>query len=212
MSPGIMHFWTEKCCSATEIHTLENYHIFPISFTHVLHAIGSHTASHLRSLPQSFRASAADGAAHRNARILHAILSSPAKSAQNRTSNDLSTETQQQQPQSTTKSTTKAAFPSCDLHTGLHKFLAVDVDILAILAAFTPLAESSNHAFGKADLDVLAQKGSRAPFFVNMSRRPILVHDATVSAVEDGGLAGGHWMPRSRSPCRRSMSCGLRRI
>lgn len=70
---------------------------------------------------------------------------------------------------------------------GLHKFLAADLDILAI---FTPLTTSTQHALGRAEFDVLSQGSSAPPFLVNVSRGPIIVQDELVAAVKDGRLAG----------------------
>ncbi|KAF3761827.1 hypothetical protein M406DRAFT_50419, partial [Cryphonectria parasitica EP155] len=78
---------------------------------------------------------------------------------------------------------------------GLHRFLAADLDILAI---FTPLTPTTRHALGKDEFDILAgahythshsQKGL-APFLVNVSRGPIAVQEDLVAALKDGRLAG----------------------
>lgn len=78
-----------------------------------------------------------------------------------------------------------------------HKFLAADLDILAI---FTPLTATTRQALGKAEFDVLSHssssssssskgKGRTAPFLVNVSRGPIIVQDDMVSALKDGRLS-----------------------
>lgn len=78
----------------------------------------------------------------------------------------------------------------------LHKFLASDLDILAI---FTPLTPSTLHALGKEEFDMLSRRASKspaaaagagAPFLVNVSRGPIVVQDELVSALRDGRLSG----------------------
>lgn len=70
---------------------------------------------------------------------------------------------------------------------GLHKFLASDLDILAI---FTPLTASTKHSLGKEQFDVLTHNGTRHPFLVNVSRGPIIVQDELVAALKDGRLSG----------------------
>lgn len=70
---------------------------------------------------------------------------------------------------------------------GLHKFLASDLDILAI---FTPLTATTRHALGKEQFDILSQSSGGAPFLVNVSRGPILVQDELVAALKDGRLSG----------------------
>lgn len=69
----------------------------------------------------------------------------------------------------------------------LHKFLAADLDVLAI---FSPLTASTRQALGKTEFDILSHSGSRAPFLVNVSRGPIIVQDEMVAALKDGRLAG----------------------
>lgn len=70
---------------------------------------------------------------------------------------------------------------------GLHKFLASDLDILAI---FTPLTTSTKHSLGKEQFDVLTHNGTHHPFLVNVSRGSIIVQDELVVALKDGRLSG----------------------
>lgn len=70
---------------------------------------------------------------------------------------------------------------------GLHKFLASDLDILAI---FTPLTASTKHALGREQFDILTHDGARHPLLVNVSRGPIIVQDELVAALKDGRLSG----------------------
>lgn len=88
----------------------------------------------------------------------------------------------------------------------LHKFLAADLDILAI---FTPLTPQTHHALGRDEFDILSSRSCASssshrstittttkcearppPFLVNVSRGPILRQDDLVDALRDGRLAG----------------------
>lgn len=73
----------------------------------------------------------------------------------------------------------------------LHKFLASDLDILAVV---TPLTSTTKHALGKEEFDILSrpspQQNRPAPFLVNVSRGPIIVQEDLVAALKDGRLSG----------------------
>lgn len=89
---------------------------------------------------------------------------------------------------------------------GLHRFLAADLDILAI---FTPLTPSTHNALGREEFDILSRRsihpppadnhidhqpidgrGKPPPFLVNVSRGPIIVQDELVASLKEGRLAG----------------------
>lgn len=69
----------------------------------------------------------------------------------------------------------------------LHNFFSQDIDLLLISV---PLTTDTHHMLSTEEFKVLSKNGKKPAFVTNIARGPIVDHDALLSALKDGTLAG----------------------